>query len=272
MPELPEVETTKLGLRTFILKKTITKVHILQPKLRHQVPAFLSSILLKKTVLAINRRAKYLVIKFDIGILIVHLGMSGSLSVVRQHEIVDKHEHFIIDFANGDSLRLRDPRRFGCVLWCENNKTHPLLNSLGVEPLSNDFNVDFLSKNIKNKTRSIKSLLMDSKIVVGIGNIYVLEALFLAGVSPLTPSQKLTKTQISKLVRYTKQVLKDAIKQGGTTLRDFTSPDKQIGYFVQKLQVYGRENKTCFVCGDIIIKIRQNQRSSYYCPTCQNNN
>lgn len=269
MPELPEVETTRLGLERIIIDFKIEKVIIKQAKLRFLIPNQLIDLLPKTTVIAVKRIAKYLLVEFSHGSLLIHLGMSGSISVVKQSEPMQKHEHFVLNFSNGHSMRLKDPRRFGAILWQDRDKIHPLLANLGVEPLSDEFNVNYLYHAIQGKKRSIKSLIMDSKIVVGVGNIYALEALFMANISPFTTVDLLNQRQISSLVKVIKTVLSKAIKQGGTTLKDFSGVDKQAGYFAQELLVYGRANKPCLTCSDIIIRIKQNQRSSYYCPTCQ---
>lgn len=269
MPELPEVETTKNGLNSLITHQTITSVNIFHPTLRWEIPTHLIQTLQNKTIISIKRQAKYLLIEVSSGCLIIHLGMSGSLSVVNQNTALEKHQHFVLNFSNGLSMRLKDPRRFGAVLWQEEDKVHPLLATLGVEPLNDGFNANYLQQIIKGKKRSIKALIMDSKIVVGVGNIYALESLFVAKISPLTPVDQLNKKQISSLVLAVKNILKQAINQGGTTLKDFSNVDKKAGYFAQKLRVYDRENKRCFVCSGTIVKLRQNNRASYYCPTCQ---
>ena len=269
MPELPEVETSRLGLEKLIIKQTVKSVFIYQPKLRFLIPISLTQLLPKNKVIAVKRRAKYLLIEFNQGSLLVHLGMSGSLCVVDKNEPLDKHEHFVIDFVGDYSLRLKDPRRFGCVLWMNKNQGHFLLDTLGVEPLEMAFDTIFLHQVCKNKKRAIKSLIMDSHIVVGIGNIYASEALFLAKIRPTTPAKNINYVQIDVLVQSIKQVLLAAIKQGGTTLQDFSNPNKQAGYFAQSLCVYGRANQPCLFCSDIITQIKQNGRSSYYCSTCQ---
>lgn len=269
MPELPEVETTKIALEQLIIDQIIDNVVIYQPKLRFNIPHNLINLLPNQRVLAIRRVAKYLLIEFKKGALLIHLGMSGSLSVVKVAEVRNKHEHFVVNFKNHSSLRLNDPRRFGCVLWVEKGNKHSLLKKLGVEPLSADFNGDYLYQQCRGKTRSIKALLMDSHIVVGIGNIYAQEVLFMAKISPFTPAGHLTKPQAKKIITCTKTLLKNAIKQGGTTIKDFKSPNQQAGYFARALLVYGRAGQGCLLCSDIIKKVKQNGRSSYYCPSCQ---
>lgn len=269
MPELPEVETTKNGLVKLITTKTITKVEIKAPKLRYEIPTHLINTLVGEKIISINRVAKYILINIKSGSLIIHLGMSGSLSVVNKDSEIIKHQHFIIHFDNNKCLRLKDPRRFGAVLWSAKGDTHKLLASLGVEPLTNNFNGKYLYNICKNKKRNIKAIIMDSHIVVGVGNIYALEALFMTKIAPMTTVDKLSLTQLNSLSIAIKSVLKDAIASGGTTLKDFSDVDKKAGYFVQKLLVYGRVGKPCFNCNTKIKRIVQNNRSSFYCGSCQ---
>ena len=269
MPELPEIEATKMVLEKHILNQVISGISIYQPRLRWKIPEFLPNILVSQKILSLRRRAKYLLIEFEVGTLIVHLGMSGSLSIVDCGEILDKHTHFVINFTNKTSLRLKDPRRFGAVLWSYPDVLHPLLSKLGLEPLTDAFNTNYLYQVCQYKSYSIKSLIMDHRVVVGIGNIYALEVLFLAKISPLTRAKALNKKQVGILVNSIKIILEKAIAYGGTTLQDFNNPNGQPGYFSQQLSVYGRVGQLCFACSDTIMKVKQNQRSSYYCPTCQ---
>ncbi len=269
MPELPEVETTKNGLVKLIVNKTVTKVEIRRAKLRFDIPKHLIKTLTNKKIIAVTRQAKYILIDIDTGSLIVHLGMSGSLSVVKNNEKLEKHTHFIIYFDNDKCMRLKDPRRFGAVLWIDKGKKHKLLAKLGLEPLTDDFNGKYLYNICNNKKRSIKAIITDSHIVVGIGNIYALEALFLSAISPMSEAKSLTITRLAKLVKAIKEILQEAIKQGGTTLKDFSNVEKKAGYFAQKLAVYGRVGMPCIVCSGIIVRTIQNNRSSFYCPTCQ---
>ena len=269
MPELPEVEVTKRALLGSILEEEVVRVYTWTKKLRFEIPTHLDKTLRQKRILNIDRRAKYLRLHFDSGMLILHLGMSGSLSVVKKDYPREKHEHFELAFKSANCLRLKDVRRFGAVLWCNLHTPCPPFLNLGIEPLSENFNAHYLYNITHPKKRAIKLLITDSHFIVGIGNIYALESLFMAKISPLTPSCKLNKKDCAKLILAIKTVLKNAIKQGGTTLRDFHNIDKKTGDFAKSLNVYGRTNKPCVFCYDIIKRIKQANRSSYYCPTCQ---
>ncbi len=269
MPELPEVEVTKRALLRCVLGEEITHVHIWTEKLRFKIPTHLNKTLAQKRILNIDRRAKYLRLYFDTGILILHLGMSGSLAIVKKNHPREKHEHFELVFKSTNCLRLKDVRRFGAVLWCNLHTPHPSLLNLGVEPLSENFNTQYLYNITRLKKRAIKLLITDSHLIAGIGNIYALESLFMAKISPLISSYKLCKKDCAKLILAIKTVLKNAIKQGGTTLRDFHNIDKKAGDFAKSLKVYARANKRCMLCYDIIKRVKQANRSSYYCPSCQ---
>ncbi len=270
MPELPEVETTLRGISAYILNSTVTRVHIRNPKLRWPVPSSLPDYLLQVQFSQIQRRAKYLLLSCNSGTLIIHLGMSGSLRIVPVSEAYDKHDHFELCFANGKALRLKDPRRFGAVLWTtEAVDQHPLLQYLGPEPLSSDFNPDYLFKYSRGKKVSIKQFIMDSKVVVGIGNIYASEVLFACGINPKRAAGRISKARYKKLCAASKKILCQAIKQGGTTLKDFTGGDGKPGYFKQELLVYGRKNQACTQCGQKLKEIRLNNRSTVYCTQCQ---
>ena len=270
MPELPEVETTRKGLEPLITNKNIISVHIYKKKLRWDIPIQLRKILKNQKILKISRRAKYLLLHFDLGQLVMHLGMSGSIRVVDSFEPLKKHEHFELKLDNSTSLRFHDPRRFGSVLWQNPNETLALLENLGPEPLSYELDEDSLFKSSNGKSRSIKSFIMDSKVVVGVGNIYASESLFLAGISPKREAGKTSKERYKVLTKSIKNVLTDAINNGGTTLNDFSNVDGNPGYFSQVLNVYGRENMPCMRCSGKIKRIIQNQRATYYCPKCQN--
>lgn len=267
MPELPEVETTKNGLTPLIINKKITKVVLHRNKLRFEIPKNLSSILDGHTLRDITRRGKYLLFTFDIGIVIVHLGMSGSICVVDKNQPLKKHDHFEMQFGN-KSMRLNDPRRFGCVLFSKNTK-HKLLDNLGVEPLTNEFDNKYLFDKSRNKKQNIKAFIMDNKIVVGVGNIYACEALFQSKINPKNQAKDISSERYKILSKNIKTILQQAIQAGGTTLQDFTKVDGSAGYFSQKLNVYGRKNQTCVVCNGKIMRFIQNQRSSFYCPQCQ---
>jgi formamidopyrimidine-DNA glycosylase len=270
MPELPEVETTKRGITPHLLGQTILNTHVYQPKLRWPVDLDLTQKLQNQTVTGIQRRAKYILIQLEHGSLIVHLGMSGSLRLVERGTARLKHDHIECELANGLSLRLHDPRRFGAFIWTDTPpKQHPLLLKLGVEPLDEAFSAQMLHPLLLKRKKAIKPTLMDAQLVVGIGNIYASEALFLAGIDPRRPSHSLSQHDTQNLVTHIKSLLQQAIQQGGTTLRDFISPEGRPGYFQQTLNVYGRSGKPCHVCGTPIEHITQAQRRSFYCLLCQ---
>ena len=269
MPELPEVETTRLGLEPLITDKIIISTHIYKKKLRWDIPSHLKLTLEGQIIRKISRRAKYLLFHFDCGQLVIHLGMSGSIKVVNSFEPLKKHDHFELRLNDKTSLRFHDPRRFGSVLWQKPNETLNLLKNLGPEPLSYEFDENSLSKSSIGKSRTIKTFIMDSSIVVGVGNIYASESLFLAGISPRRRAGKISKKRLIILTNSIKNVLKDAINNGGTTLNDFSNVDGNPGYFSQVLNVYGRENMPCIRCSGKIKRIVQNQRSTYYCSKCQ---
>ncbi len=269
MPELPEVETTLRGLEPLITDRKILSAHIYKKKLRWEIPFHLKKTLRDQTIKKISRRAKYLLFQFDCGQLVMHLGMSGSISVVNSFEPLKKHDHFELKLDDSKSLRFHDPRRFGSILWQKSSETLPLLKNLGPEPLSYDFNDETLFSSSNGKSRNIKSFIMDSNVVVGVGNIYASESLFLAGISPKREAGKTSKKRYQVLTNSIKNVLMDAINNGGTTLNDFSNVDGNPGYFSQVLNVYGRENMPCMRCHGKIKRIIQNQRATYYCPKCQ---
>lgn len=270
MPELPEVETTLRGIKPHFLGKKITVVHIRHHQLRWPIPQNIAAILQGKTLQKITRRAKYLLLTFNHGTLIIHLGMSGKLSVVANNTSFKKHDHcdFVFDKL---ILRYHDPRRFGAILWTDGDPLqHSLLKNLGPEPLSRSFNAKYLYRSCQHKKANIKSIIMNSQIVVGVGNIYANEALFLVGIHPAQSARSLNLVMCEKLVQAIKTVLRKSIKAGGTTLRDFLQADGKLGYFAQQLQVYGRKNLPCFQCQQAIILLRQQQRATYFCAKCQN--
>lgn len=270
MPELPEVETTKRGITQFVCHNPVVQVTVRQPKLRWPVPDNLPQLLIGQSFLAVKRRGKYLLLPTNNGTLIIHLGMSGSLRILPADTQPQKHDHVDITFANGTLLRLRDPRRFGAVLWSDNEPAHhELLSNLGIEPLSRQFDGRYLYDKARNRKLEIKQFIMNSHIVVGVGNIYASEALFLAGIRPSTVAHKVSLVRMNKLADAIKTVLKKAIKQGGTSLRDFTKSDGKPGYFQQSLNVYGKEGEPCAKCGSRIKLIKQGQRATYYCSRCQ---
>ncbi len=270
MPELPEVETSCRGIAPHLIAQTITGIIIRQPKLRWPIPDELPHLLTGQSITAVTRRAKYLFITTSIGTLILHLGMSGSLRVVDSRVPAEKHDHFDLMLNSGKRLRLRDPRRFGAVLWGgPQPEEHPLIAHLGPEPLDEAFSTEHLYQISRKRRGAIKNLIMDAKVVVGVGNIYASESLFLAGIHPSRAANRLSKKRIQHLTDSIKQVLANAIEQGGTTLKDFQQSDGRPGYFAQQLNVYGRSDKPCPTCGKPISQCKIGQRSSFFCCRCQ---
>lgn len=275
MPELPEVETTKLSL-TPLLKQPITKVHKHRANLREAIPDDLQT-LVGLHLLSVVRRAKYLFLYFGqddkpTQELLIHLGMSGSLSQFATGTAHAKHDHLVLDFANGISLHYHDPRRFGMVMWAKDAGNY--LKNIGIEPLDDSFTGQFLYDNIhKNnkrpKTVPIKSLIMDNKVVVGVGNIYATECLFLAKIHPAKPCHLLSQKQLEELTDHIKVILKKSIEQGGSTLKDFKVGDNRTGYFQQTLLAYGRAGKPCINCHLPLEVIKIGGRASVFCPSCQ---
>jgi len=269
MPELPEVEVCRLGISPHIVNQSVTGVVVRNAKLRWPIPEEVQ-LLLGQKVLRIDRRSKYLMLRFDSGTLLIHLGMSGTIRIIDEKTPVVKHDHFDLAFANNKVLRLNDPRRFGAVLWLEQHQDEQgFLAKLGPEPLSDDFAHGYLFSKAKKRTVPIKTFLMNNQVVVGVGNIYANEALFKAGILPTTKAGKITKKRFDQLTDIIKQVLAAAIEQGGTTLKDFTQPDGRPGYFVQQLMVYGRTGQKCLVCETVLEEVRQAGRSSVFCSQCQ---
>jgi formamidopyrimidine-DNA glycosylase len=270
MPELPEVETSCRGIAPHLAGEVISGITIRQPKLRWPIPDDLPSLLTGQTVTAVTRRAKYLFITTDIGSLILHLGMSGSLRMVDSRTPAEKHDHFDLLLSNGKLLRLRDPRRFGAVLWGGlHPENHALITHLGPEPLEEAFSGKHLYQIGHTRRGAIKNLIMDAKVVVGVGNIYASESLFLASIHPGRAANSLSKTDYCQLAEAIKQVLAKAIEQGGTTLKDFQQSDGKPGYFAQQLNVYGRSGEPCPICGNTISRCKIGQRSSFFCHHCQ---
>jgi len=270
MPELPEVETTLRGLAPHLVGQRVAGVVIRHPQLRWPVPKDLTRLLHGQAIRALRRRAKYLLVEFDHGTLILHLGMSGSLRILPVDNPPDKHDHFDLILDSGKLMRLRDPRRFGAVLWQGGDAAqHPLLAALGPEPLEKEFSAAYLYQATRGRSAAIKLVIMDSHVVVGVGNIYANEALFRAGIRPQLAASKLSRPRCTKLVKAIRQTLRDAIKAGGSTLRDFVNSSGEPGYFQQQYLVYGRAGEPCRQCGTAISLIRQGQRASYYCPRCQ---
>ena len=269
MPELPEVETTLRGIEPHLDQQRISKVIVRDPRLRWPVPdaVFKAE---GQRIIKLSRRAKYLLIELEQGGLILHLGMSGSLRVLLEDQSAEKHDHVDIELDNGVRLRFNDPRRFGAFLWADGDfQEHELLQKLGPEPLSDDFDAAHLLDKAKGRTVAVKNFIMNGHIVVGVGNIYASEALFMAGIHPQRAAGKISLQRYQGLVDAIRDVLARAIRRGGTTLRDFVNSDGAPGYFAQELLVYDRAGKDCFQCGSSIKQKVIGQRSSYYCPRCQ---
>ncbi len=272
MPELPEVETTRRGVEPHIQDHHISRIVVRDKRLRWPIPDELPQWAQDQRVLSVTRRSKYLLIHLDRGTLIIHLGMSGNLRVLMDDPTPTKHDHVDIELDNGTRLRFNDPRRFGAFLYTEKPLAeHELLKHLGPEPLTEDFTSDYLFLRTRKRKTKIKTLIMDAKIVVGVGNIYANEALFMSGIYPHKLAGKITKAQAQRLVECIKAVLAAAIEQGGTTLKDFVGGDGKPGYFAQSLNVYGRAGLPCLKCETIIKEMRTNNRSTCYCRQCQPN-
>ncbi len=272
MPELPEVETTCQGIKPYLEQTQIQQVIVRQPSLRWPIDPDLPDLLNKQVIQHVERRAKYILLQCENGILLIHLGMSGSLRVLpaAAANTPNKHDHVDIILNNDRLMRYTDPRRFGAILWTSDAiSEHPLISHLGPEPLEKDFNSQYLYQQSRGKRCSIKTLIMNGKVVVGVGNIYANESLFLARIHPKTPAQALTQQQYDTLTTQIKCVLTKAIKAGGTTLKDFTQSDGKPGYFAQQLNVYGRKDEPCLHCGSIIQHYKETQRATFYCPLCQ---
>jgi formamidopyrimidine-DNA glycosylase len=270
MPELPEVETTRRGIAPHLTGRRVRAVVVREPRLRWPVPAALVEGLTGARIAAVERRAKYLLLRTARGTALLHLGMSGSLRLLKADTPAGKHDHLDLVLDTGRCLRLTDPRRFGAALWCEGDgHDHALLSGLGPEPLSDAFDADHLHAAMHGRKLAVKALIMDAHVVVGVGNIYASESLFLAGIHPQRAAGRIGRARCERLVQTIKQVLTEAIAAGGTTLRDFVGGDGKPGYFAQELRVYGRNGEPCRACGAPIRQITTGQRSTYYCPRCQ---
>lgn len=270
MPELPEVETTRRGVEPHVLGRQIVRVDVRERRLRWPVPDALSDELPGSRFTSVGRRAKYLLFQCGSGVLLVHLGMSGSLRLVPANEPPSKHAHVDIVFDSGTTLRFTDPRKFGSVLWHPlDSGEHPLLQGLGPEPFGDEFSGTLLYYKSRGRKTAVKNLIMDSRVVVGVGNIYASEALFLAGIHPARNCGRISLGRYDRLSDAIRTVLGKAICAGGTSLRDFTGSDGKPGYFELQLNVYGRVGKNCLRCSAELRGIRQGQRSTVYCPNCQ---
>ncbi len=270
VPELPEVETTRAGIEPHLLHRKVASVSVRQPSLRWPVPESLGRELPGQQFQSVSRRAKYLLLGTTGGTLMVHLGMSGSLRLVNKDQSPGKHDHVDVILDDGNCLRYTDPRRFGSMLWLPPGKPeHSLLQNLGPEPLSGDFNGDYLFGTSRGRSTSVKSFIMDSRVVVGVGNIYANEALFMAGIHPRRAAGRIGQSRYMLLAECIKEILANAIRVGGTTLRDFTGSDGSPGYFKQSLEVYGRAGMPCNKCKEELKEVRIGQRSTVYCKYCQ---
>ena len=268
MPELPEVETTLRGIRPHVQGRILTSVTVREPRLRWPVSEALYA-LRDCPVVALRRRAKYLLIELEPGQVLIHLGMSGTLRVVDATLPLRKHDHVDLLLDSGKALRFNDPRRFGTVLFQAGEEPHSLLQSLGPEPLSEAFNGEGMFARSRGRKVAVKSFIMDNATVVGVGNIYAQESLFMAGIHPSRAAGRISLARYQALAEAIKVVLARAIEAGGTTLKDFTRADGQPGYFAQSLNVYGRAGQPCLQCEAILKADRHGQRSTAYCPQCQ---
>jgi formamidopyrimidine-DNA glycosylase len=272
MPELPEVEVTRRGVAPYLEGHAVTGVTLRHSGLRWPFPDGLASLLRGRTVRSTGRRGKYLLIHFDHGTLIVHLGMSGHLRILPKETPPQKHDHFDL-VLDEQLLRMTDPRRFGAVLWHAGDdgavEEHILLRSLGVEPLERGFSAKLLYEQTRGRSSAIKQVLLAGDIVVGVGNIYASESLFKAGINPKTPANRISLARYEKLTQAIRETLAAAIEQGGSTLRDFIGVNGESGYFQQTYFVYDRNGQACRVCGSLVRQIVQGQRSTFYCVNCQ---
>ncbi|MDP9011238.1 MAG: bifunctional DNA-formamidopyrimidine glycosylase/DNA-(apurinic or apyrimidinic site) lyase [Pseudomonadota bacterium] len=270
MPELPEVETTRRGIAPALIGRRVIDVIVRDRRLRWPIAPELEAAITHQTVRRVERRAKYILIGFDAGTLIVHLGMSGSLRVLDVRVPPRLHDHWDMVIDSGKVLRFHDPRRFGSAHWTVSNPLeHTLLSKLAPEPLSDGFDAQYLFRATRKRSVAVKQFIMNSRLVVGVGNIYASEALFRAGIAPRRPAGRVTRAQAAALARAIKDVLTEAIEIGGTTLRDYVNADGVPGYFRQKLFVYERGGQACRVCKTRIKQFAQGQRSTYWCSVCQ---
>lgn len=269
MPELPEVETSRRGITPWILDTTITRVVVRDRRLRWPVAKGIERKLQEQVVESVDRRAKYLLIRTGGGTIILHLGMTGSLFIVDRGAAAGIHDHVDFELDSGKVLRFRDPRRFGSLHLSQEPLQHPLLAKLGPEPLSDEFDGDYLWRKSRGRKVSIKQFIMNAQVVVGVGNIYASESLFSAGINPKRSAGRTARHRYDALAEAIKDILRRAIKAGGTTLRDFYGGDGEPGYFKQQLEVYDRKGEHCRCCDTVISAFVQGQRSTYYCKSCQ---
>lgn len=270
MPELPEVETIRRGIAGHLIGRRIRGAVVRNAALRLRIPRNLNRTVAGRKVRDVERRGKYLILRCESGALILHLGMSGSLRLLPVDTPPEKHDHFDLILEGGKLMRLRDPRRFGAVLWEAGDPLqHPLLKNLGPEPLTGALDGKWLFDQTRNRTAAIKQVLMDAHMVAGVGNIYASEALFRAGIHPGTSARRIGLPRYGKLANAIKQTLQLAIRAGGSSLRNFVKTDGTPGYFQSQCQVYQRTGEPCLACGAPIRRLRQGQRSTFYCPRCQ---
>lgn len=268
LPELPEVETTRRGIEPFLIRDLIESIEVRNGRLRWPVSLEIYH-LGSQQVRQVLRRGKYIILEFDKGAIIIHLGMSGSMRIEYANSELKKHDHVIFYLSSEWQIRFNDPRRFGSVLWSDSWREHKLIQRLGPEPLSDDFDIEYLYSLAKQRKLAVKQFIMNSHIVVGVGNIYANEALFLANIHPKRAVNRISKKRMEVLVAKIKLVLANAIQQGGTTLRDFVGTDGKPGYFQQQLFVYGRGGEPCKHCGEELKESRMNNRATVFCSKCQ---
>lgn len=269
MPELPEVETTRLGLVERIVGRRVRRVVVREPRLRWPVPRDLASRLTGSVVRSISRRGKYLLFDCGQGHLVVHLGMSGRLTVVEATRPLRAHDHVDVAFEGGGTMRFNDPRRFGAFLWVRDPGKHPLLAVHGVEPLEGAFTGAHLHQLSRGRRTPVKQFVMDARVVTGVGNIYANEALHAAGIHPARAAGRISRARFDRLAQEIRAVLRRALAKGGSTLRDFVASDGRPGYFQLEYAVYGRAGEPCRACGAPIRVTRQGGRSTFFCPRCQ---
>jgi formamidopyrimidine-DNA glycosylase len=270
MPELPEVETIRRGLAPHVVGRTIERVVVRDRRLRWPIARGFEKKLAGRRIESVDRRGKYLLLDLGGDKVILHMGMTGNLSLQERGRAVRKHDHLDLELSGGLVVRFNDPRRFGAALWWPaSHPTHLLLKHMGPEPFADAFSADYLFALSRGRTAAVKNFLMDGRVVVGVGNIYAVEALFRARIRPMRPAGRVTRAEYAALVAAVRAVLEAAIAAGGTTFRDFLDSNGEPGYFVQKLFVYDRAGQPCRRCKTPIRRVVIGQRSSYYCPRCQ---